>query len=93
MCDCSSLVDDGDAEPDEPGELDELELLLQAAASSATARPAVAATAARPRRGDLIDAPIMNNGRRPCLVKWRRLAVAGDKAGPPRAQKLRCHGA
>jgi hypothetical protein len=73
MCDCSRALADGDADPepdpDEPDELDEPEL-LQPAASSAAATPAVAASDTR-RRGDLIDAPNVITAERPFLVNWR----------------------
>jgi hypothetical protein len=61
---CSSLAVDGDAEPDADPELDAFDdpELLQPTASSATARPAVAVREIRPRRGDLIEAPYVNNG-------------------------------
>src|ERR1700684_3415251 len=59
--DCSSLADDGDADDPELVEPDDPEL-LQPTASSPTASPAVAVMVIRPRRGDLIDAPNVDNG-------------------------------
>jgi len=70
MCDCSRALADGAADPEpDPDELDELDELdepelLQPAASSAAAAPAVAASDTR-RRGDLIDAPNVITAERP----------------------------
>src|SRR5271166_3260324 len=70
MCDCSSALADGDADPEpDPDVLDELEL-LQPAASSAAATPAVAASDTR-RRGDLIDAPNVITAMWPFPGYWR----------------------
>ncbi len=81
MCDCSRALADDEAELDG---FDDPEL-LQPAASSSAVRPAVVAWETR-RRGDLIDAPYVNNGRsRPLSLQLaRRRPAAGDKAGPPR---------
>src|ERR1700759_4371291 len=87
---CSSLAEDGDADADDPElvEPDDPEL-LQPTASSPTARPAVAVTVIRPRRGDLIDAPNVDNGGE--AVAWS-IGAGGQRPAlklAPRANAAR----
>ena len=105
MLDLSIKKIDGDADPDaeaeaEPEAFDDPEL-LQPTASSATVRPAVAVTVIRPRRGDLIDAPNVDNGgeavawsigaggQRPALKLAPRAKAKRSPADDPPASPLR----
>src|ERR1700753_178626 len=87
---CSSLADDADGGGDAPE-------LLRPAARAATARPVTAVREIRPRRGDLIDAPYVDNGR--TAVAWSigaggqrpalKLAPRANAARPMRSQRMR----
>src|ERR1700727_3433530 len=85
---CSSLAEDGDADADDPElvEPDDPEL-LQPTASSPTASPAVAVTVIRPRRGDLIDAPNVDNGGE--AVAWS-IGAGGQRPALKLAPQRQC---